>query len=84
MIYDLSGILAIVIVNVINHVREYLDNKNCRFIIKLIDMLVGECSENIDGKEMVYNDTLNDYGKILNPFYITICKADIEIGGKRK
>ena len=29
----------------------------------LIDKLVEECSENIDGNEMIYNDTLNDYGK---------------------
>ena len=80
----MSGILVIVIVNVINHVREYLDYKNCKFIIKLIDMLVEECSENIERKEMVYNGTLNDYGKILNPFYITIYKADIEIGEKKE
>ena len=28
---------------------------------KLADKLVEEKSENIDGKEMVYNETLNDY-----------------------
>ena len=31
---------------------------------KLIDKLVGECSENVDGNEMIYNSTLNDYEKI--------------------
>ena len=29
---------------------------------KLADKLVEEKSENIDGKEMVCNETLNDYG----------------------
>ena len=33
---------------------------------KLIDKLVGECSENVDGNEMIYNSTLNDYEKIQN------------------
>ena len=29
---------------------------------KIADKLVEEKSEKIDGKEMVYNETLNDYG----------------------
>ena len=33
---------------------------------KLADKLVDEKSENIDGKEMVYNETLNDYGNTWN------------------
>ena len=33
---------------------------------------------------MVYNGTLNDYGKILNSFCITICKADMEVGEKKE
>ena len=34
---------------------------------KLADKLVEEKSENIDGKEMVYNETLNDYRNAWNP-----------------
>ena len=50
-------------------VGEYLDYKNCRCRKRLIDKLVEECSENIDGNEMTYNGTLNaiplnDYGKM--------------------
>ena len=33
---------------------------------KIIDKLVEECSKNIDGNEMIYNGTLNDYGNICN------------------
>ena len=40
--------------------REYLDHVNCKCIKRLIDKVVEECSENIDGNEMIYND----YGKI--------------------
>ena len=38
---------------------EYLDYKNCKCRKKIIDKLVEECSENIDGNEMLYNETLN-------------------------
>ena len=41
-------------------VGEYLDYKNCKCRNKLIDKLVEECSENIDGNEMIYNETLNE------------------------
>ena len=47
---DLLEILVIANVNVINHVmfeREYLDYENCKK--DLVDKLVEECSENIDG-----------------------------------
>ena len=37
---------------------EYFDYKNCK-CRKKIDKLVEECSENIDGNEMLYNETLN-------------------------
>ena len=37
-----------------------------------IDRLVEECSENIDGNEMIYNATLNDYGKVCNSCTIYI------------
>ena len=33
---------------------------------KKVDKLVEECSENIDGNEMICNDTLNDYEKVCN------------------
>ena len=32
-------------------IGEYLDYKNCKFRKKIIDILVEECSENIDGNE---------------------------------
>ena len=53
-------------------IGEYLDNKNCKCRKKLIGKLAEECSENIDGNEIIYNSTLNaiplnDYGKIYNP-----------------
>ena len=47
-------------------VGEYLDYKNCKCRNKLVDRLTEECSENIDGSKMIYNGTLNDYGKIWN------------------
>ena len=40
-------------------VREYLDYKNCRCRKRIIDKLVKECRENIDGNEMLYNETLD-------------------------
>ena len=40
-------------------IGEYLDYKNCRCRKKIIDKLVEECSENIDGNEMLYNETLD-------------------------
>ena len=45
-------------------VEKYLDYKNCKYKKKLINKLVEECSENIDGNEVIYNGTLNDCGKI--------------------
>ena len=30
----------------------------------MINALVEECSENIDGNELIYNATLNDHGKV--------------------
>ena len=39
-------------------IREYLDYKNCKCRKKIIDKLIEECSENIDGNEMLYNETL--------------------------
>ena len=60
VIKDLFGILVIVSVNVINHVTgELLDYKIRECRKRLIDKLVEECSENIDGNKILYNDTLN-------------------------
>ena len=43
----------------------------CKCRKRLIYKLVEECSENIDGNEMTYNSTLNDYKKICGS--CTIC-----------
>ena len=40
-------------------VGEYLDYKNCNCRKRIIDELVEECSENIHGNEMLYNQTLD-------------------------
>ena len=43
---------------------DYLDYKNCKCRKRLVDKLVEECSENIDGNKIIYNGILNGYGKI--------------------
>ena len=50
---------------------EYLDYKNCKCRNKLVDKLVEKCNENIDGNEMLLNETLdviplNKYKKVCN------------------
>ena len=40
-------------------IGEYLDYKNCKCRKIIIDKLIEEGSENIDGNEMLYNKTLN-------------------------
>ena len=40
-------------------VGEYLDYKSCKCRKRTIDKLVEECSENIDGNEMLYNESLD-------------------------
>ena len=40
-------------------IGEYLNYKICKCRKKIIDKLVEECSENIDGNEMFYNETLD-------------------------
>ena len=47
-------------------IGQYLDYENCKCSKILVDKLVEECSENIDGNEMICNDTLNDYEKVCN------------------
>ena len=40
-------------------VGEYLDYKNCLCKKRISDNLVEKCSENIDGNEMIHNETLD-------------------------
>ena len=40
-------------------IGEYLDYKNYKCRKTIIHELVEECSENIDGNEMLYNETLD-------------------------
>ena len=42
-------------------IKECLDYKNCKCRNKVLDKLVEKCSQNIDGNEMLYNKTLNEY-----------------------
>ena len=58
-------------------VGEYLDHKNCKCRKRIIDKLIEECSENIDGNEMFYNETLdviplNVYKKVCSSFMVYI------------
>ena len=58
-------------------VGEYLDYKNCNGRNKIVDKLLEECSKNIDGNEMLHNETLNltplnVYKKVRNPCTIYI------------
>ena len=53
-------------------VGEYLDYENCNCRKKLVDKLVEECSEEIDGNEMIYNATLNDYENVCDSCTIYI------------
>ena len=52
-------------------VGEYLDYKNCKYRKRLVGKLVNECSESIDGNELIYNKTLNDYGNFCSS--CTVC-----------
>ena len=40
-------------------IGEYLDYKSCKCRNKIIGKLLEDCSENIDGKKMLFNKTLN-------------------------
>ena len=44
-------------------VREYLDYANFKCRKRVIDKLVKKYDEDIDGNEVIYNATLNDYKK---------------------
>ena len=52
-------------------VGEYLDYKNCKCRKTLVDMLVEECSENIDENEII-SVTLNDYENVRGSCTINI------------
>ena len=54
-------------------IGQYLDYANCRCRKVLISKLVEECCENIDRNELIYNRTVNNYGKIYNSY--TVCIA---------
>ena len=60
VIKDLAGILVIVSVNVINHViLENIETIKIVSVEKKHDKLTEEYSENINGNEMLYNETLD-------------------------
>ena len=56
-------------------VAEYLYYKNCKCRKRIINKLVAEYSENIDGNEMRYNETLDE---ILLNVYKKVCTFCIE------
>ena len=41
------------------NIGEYLDHKNCKCRKKIMDKLTEDCTENINGNEMLYNETLD-------------------------
>ena len=63
------------------HIGKCLDYKNCKCKIELISKLVEEWTENIDGNEIIYNEILNDYGKVCNScaMYIVLLVIDFSI-----
>ena len=54
------------------NIGEYSDYQNFKCRNKLVEILLEECSENIDGNEMAYSKTLNDYRKVYNSCTIYI------------
>ena len=65
---DVVKNINITVFNLISRANER--RRKCRK--RLIDKLFEECNENIDGYEIIYNDTLNDYGKICNSCTVSI------------
>ena len=58
-------------------IGEFLDYKNCKCRKRIIDKLVEECSENIAGNEMLYNEILdviplNVYRKVFSSCMVYI------------
>ena len=62
-------------------IGQYLDYENYKCRKELISDLVEECSENIDGNEMIYNEILNDYKNVCNSctIYILLFAIDFLI-----
>ena len=56
-------------------IGKYLDYKNCKCKKKLVDKLVKECSEYVDGN----NSTLNGYERVCNSCIIYIVLTIIGI-----
>ena len=50
----------------------YILLQSCLCVKELIRNSVEECSENINRNELIYNETLNDYGKVCNSCAINI------------
>ena len=71
-------------------VGEFLDYKSCKCKNEIVDKLIEECSKNIDGNEMLYNETLdvislnavplNLYKKVCNSCarYIVLFASNID------
>ena len=53
-------------------VMVYILLQSCLCVKELIRNSVEECSENINRNELIYNETLNDYGKVCNSCAINI------------
>ena len=62
-------------------VGEYLDYKNCKCRKTLADKLVEECSENIDGNEMIYNGTYGNVCKFCTIIIVLFVVAFLIITG---
>ena len=62
-------------------VGEYLDYEHCKCREKLVDKLAEERSKNIDENELIYNETVNDYGNVCNSctIYIALFVIDFLI-----
>ena len=53
-------------------IGQYLDYKNCKCRKELISKLTEECSEDINGNEMIYNATLTDHRRVCKSCVIYI------------
>ena len=77
VITDLFGILVMCECDKSCDIGEYLDYKTCKCRKRIIHKLVEECSENTDGNEMLYNETLdiiplNVYKKVCSSSMVCI------------
>ena len=60
---------------------EYLDYASCKCRKKPINKLVKKCNKDIDRNEMVYNATLNNYGRVCTLYIVLIIITFITIIG---